>query len=567
MKCGLQKISKFSALCFFGVLLVSSGVFGIGLKTASASIVYGSLDQFISTPSQGFSSTTYPCTATSSALGVPDNNYAYCYPPQPTAYFGANSNFISPSGLPTGAIIDAVIYSYHAYATTSNFSMQSRVSIGTLTKTSSSFSLTTTPTYYIVQYDSTNLTSAEMLQLSQSNFDSQTVNKGFALLRISGGSNFYLDSVERILWYHYDNSAILTRINSLSASPLNINVYPPVVVSTSTLTTTYFYNSADDLATSTRYTQLQYWLHDNFTNQDQYILGSAYGWTKDTTYATSTIANFCNGGAFNCYNSDTYQLYVRFSNADSSFVSAWNTTPIYFSYISNGTYNPPTTTHFNNYSYSTSTGLVGMSFTVATSDAPILLSLDEANDRDGELSGQPKYYQVPIGTSVATGTVIIPNDPTNSGTTYLTGKLVSASDNNQIYDTRLITLFLASTSASSTPAGNTGYPSYTPATCSLTNLGGCFQNALCAVFCPSSGALSVFSSFVSTMQGKPPVGYFFVVKNNLANIATSSTPVFTVVIPHHFKQYFFSPFDTAIAGILWFFFAIHFYKRLKTITI
>jgi len=102
--------------------------------------------------------------------------------------------------------------------------------------------------------------------------------------------------------------------------------------------------------------------------------------------------------------------------------------------------------------------------------------------------------------------------------------------------------------------------------CGLTNIGGCFQNALIWAFVPSSSAIQSYYDFITSMQTKAPMGYFTVVKNNLNGLNSTSTPAFSVVIPAHLKTYFFSPFDIGIAGILWFFFAFNFYKRLKHIT-
>jgi hypothetical protein len=545
-------------------------VFGIGLINASASIVYTSITQNIATSSVLFSAFTPP----SAVIGASDAVYATGTILTSTAYWvGANANF-GLSGIPSNATIDSIQYIMSASSSVSftigggslfRFGAGSVVFSpwGTVAGTGyQQMTVLASSTVGGWQY----ITPANIDNLSLTSCG--TMPCGVSIVQSTGSSKaFSIDSVSRIIYYHFDNAVLLSRINSQSISSLNTSSYPSIVSSTSTLTTTYYYNSNDDNATSTKYTQLQYSLHDNFTNTDQYFAGMpGVAWTKNTTYATSSISNFCNGGAFNCYNGDTYTLYTRFSNDDNSVVSAWFSPTTYFSYGTTGTYNPPTNTYIKSYLYSTSTGNTSLDFIIATSDSPVLLSLNERNDRDGQLPNQPKYYPFPSGESTTTATPVIPSDPNNSGATYLTASLVSASNYTQVFDSKLITIFMGSTSASTTIAG-TAIIAYQPQPCGLTQFQGCVQNAICALFCPSQASLNVYSAFVSIIQTKPPVGYFYIVKNKLNNLATSSTPVFTVSIPVHFKQYFFNPFDTAIAGILWFFFAVHFYKRLKTITV
>lgn len=225
-----------------------------------------------------------------------------------------------------------------------------------------------------------------------------------------------------------------------------------------------------------------------------------------------------------------------------------------------------TTTRILSWSYSTTTATTSASYFIATADVPVLKQLIETNPRDGTIVDV--YGTTTAGLYSGFGAIIIPSDPATSGITTLTFQLVSG-DKSRIFDSRSIYVDLsANTQVGSTGStGASGSASVCYTSCSVSNVGGCFQNALAFIFCPSQNSLDIFSSLITTIQSKPPVGYFFVVKNNLANLATSSTPQFTITIPKHIKDYLFNPFDLAISGILWFFFAVHFYKRLKIITV
>ena len=574
MKCGHLKTFGSSVKCFLLLAGVFCAVFLVKLPIASASIVYDSISSYTTVAS------STPLSSLSPALGASDGGDYY----NPAIGTSTFFFFSYPKNIPTNATIDSVVYYmryFNTYSTGNYFTFYVASSTG---KYIQQLMATTTTGNHVVSYLTISSTSnAQWLgsvnnpsyyqNINTSNASQSPSNTPYSGVGTSYVYGWTTNQPTQISWidavgisvsYHYDNGNISAQpsvINSASITPYATSSYPAIAVSTSTLTTTYFYDSASDLSSSTAYTGLQYKLHDFFTNQDQYYTSTAL--QKNISYATSTLTNFC-VGAFSCYTGDTYQLSVRFTNANGSLLSAYSSTYFYFSY-QNTTPTTATLTHFNSFLYSTSTGLTNLDFYIATSDSPILLALDERNDRDGELPNQPHYYPYPTGQTITTATPIIPTDPNNAGTSYLSASLVSQNDKTLVLDYRVLAVKLASTPASSTSYG--GSSSCPPQPCSTTNLGGCFQNALQAVFCPSNGALQVFSTFIAILQTKPPAGYFYVVKNNLANISTSTTPTLSLTIPEHFKTVVFNPFDVGIASILWFFFAINLYKRLKHITI
>lgn len=84
---------------------------------------------------------------------------------------------------------------------------------------------------------------------------------------------------------------------------------------------------------------------------------------------------------------------------------------------------------------------------------------------------------------------------------------------------------------------------------------------------PSEGLINSYTSLLETIQSKPPIGYFTIVKNSITGLNASSTPEVEIVIPTQLKTIFFDPIDVALGSILWAAFAFLFYKRLKHITI
>jgi hypothetical protein len=125
---------------------------------------------------------------------------------------------------------------------------------------------------------------------------------------------------------------------------------------------------------------------------------------------------------------------------------------------------------------------------------------------------------------------------------------------------------------------NNGFQTYTgvystntaalaTSTCNIANITGCFQNAMIFLFYPDATALSQWQNFQDTLKTKPPVGYFYIVSGALAGATSTVAASVSWNIPTPIKNYIFTPFSLAIAGVLWYFFAVHFYHRLKHIVL
>jgi len=101
--------------------------------------------------------------------------------------------------------------------------------------------------------------------------------------------------------------------------------------------------------------------------------------------------------------------------------------------------------------------------------------------------------------------------------------------------------------------------------CSTWDLTCYVEKAFIWLLFPTDSLVSSYQGFLTTIQSKPPIGYFTLLMTNLNGLNASSTPIVVVTIPAQIKSIFFSPFDIAIGSILWLFFAVNFYRRLKHI--
>ena len=129
----------------------------------------------------------------------------------------------------------------------------------------------------------------------------------------------------------------------------------------------------------------------------------------------------------------------------------------------------------------------------------------------------------------------------------------------------LISPFGNSTNFSVVSDPSVGTSGYT--TCSITDLAGCFQNALVYLFYPSSASLSQYNGLYMQFINKPPFGYIVGIQTALKNINDTATSAFTLQSMPILNTYIFDPLRTAIAWILWVAFAFVLYHRLKNIAI
>jgi hypothetical protein len=261
----------------------------------------------------------------------------------------------------------------------------------------------------------------------------------------------------------------------------------------------------------------------------------------------------------------------------------------YYAFFENGTAVPPVppVPHISSFTYATTTATANITGYWEATTTPYItqrLSFWQFSDT----LGKERYQQVIATTTGAFNFSFTFNDPYawssgESSTTpifssfTLNASLDQYDETNNVFpyggeiidnlDATSTTISASVYNASdfiSTPRDLALYPEYE---CGITSMMGCIKNAAIWLFYPTQDALDSWTSLKTTLETKAPIGYFYSVKNAVGGLSATSTPSFSLTIPAHLKQYIFDPFDIGIAGILWFFFIFHFYKRLKTIQI
>lgn len=101
-------------------------------------------------------------------------------------------------------------------------------------------------------------------------------------------------------------------------------------------------------------------------------------------------------------------------------------------------------------------------------------------------------------------------------------------------------------------------------TCGITNLSGCFQNALVFAFVPDVDSFDKFISLKDDLIDKPPFGYFALLADGLSNITSTSSPAFTLASEENITTNIFDPIKDGLTWLLWFAFGIWLYKRVKS---
>jgi len=362
-------------------------------------------------------------------------------------------------------------------------------------------------------------------------FIPNTLTSNIANFSGSGCENYYSNTDFRWLLTSFLNNASgaissdnhnVASTTCLYYSPLDLSAYSGLA----TASTTYYFSMYLSLADYLSNTSFGYFIFFfDGTNWSGDTLSTITPHFTSFTYSTTTeYANMTGYWKATTTPNITQRLsFWQFSNqfGKEDYIQVIATTTGYFDF----------SFPFRGSSYSTSGG---------TTTAPILTSftlnasLDEYNEN---------YYD-PFGQLGLDITKYI----TNLDATSTTVSGINYGVNDYSTSTRSLAL----------------YPEYE---CGITSLTGCFKNALIWTFYPTQEALDNWNGLLILIQSKAPVGYFYMTKDSIGGLTATSTKAFNVVIPKSLKQYIFTPFDTGISAILWFFFIFNFYKRLKTITI
>ncbi len=104
-------------------------------------------------------------------------------------------------------------------------------------------------------------------------------------------------------------------------------------------------------------------------------------------------------------------------------------------------------------------------------------------------------------------------------------------------------------------------------TCSITNLSGCFQNALVFAFVPAESSFDRFITLKDQLVNKPPFGYFALLASGLSGLNSTSTPAFALATEDNIVTTIFDPIKTGLSWLLWVFFGVWLYKRVIAIAL
>ena len=87
---------------------------------------------------------------------------------------------------------------------------------------------------------------------------------------------------------------------------------------------------------------------------------------------------------------------------------------------------------------------------------------------------------------------------------------------------------------------------------------------LCWAFIPPPDVFNTWANLGPSIKMKPPVGYFYLISDQLSDISTS-TPVFSLPIVPEFQTYFLDPFKTGATIVLYMGLLIYIFKRIKNL--
>jgi hypothetical protein len=104
-------------------------------------------------------------------------------------------------------------------------------------------------------------------------------------------------------------------------------------------------------------------------------------------------------------------------------------------------------------------------------------------------------------------------------------------------------------------------------TCSISNITGCFQNAIAWALYPSRSTLDLVTSSGNKVKNKPPFGYFFVNVATIQALNASGTPPVTLASDAPIVTYIFHPLDVSLAALIGFFYIMWLFQRVRHIEV
>jgi hypothetical protein len=290
------------------------------------------------------------------------------------------------------------------------------------------------------------------------------------------------------------------------------------------------------------------------SSEDNYIYNGVYG-SSDVSPATTTLnkdvrLDFKNGA--NGYN----------TLASTTVYMQWINGVLFLNQISGVSTLPPTNTRIISVSPENNVNIVPLTQSSTTKYAPFDIDLLE-------------YYNSASTSSISYITTTLTNKDIPAFTytkTLLDFATGTATTSYTVYEQvpfglydYTIRLFdinldvIDATTTTNIQFGSTTLPSIT--------FEDIYGSTTTQIYTATEQSIISYINLINLLKTKAPFGYFYIVRDSLSNINTNGTSTVNIVIPAHLKTYFFNPIDLGLSGILWFYFIIFFYKRLKHITI
>lgn len=330
-----MKKLKASSLFYLLFIVIAFACFRVEL--VSASIVYKSVETTVSNFDNSY------WTNDANIYGFSDNAYTSSTDFQASYYYyislqqTVGANHFADIDIPNSSTIDSILYSVRAYSTaTSTFDLGLRFCAGVdanYCTDTEKVALTSSPAYYIWDFDSNDDFFHNVTGASVNAYDIDHSPR----IQVSGDTTahgpVYIDSIVMTVFYHYNTADTSDGTRFVSSNIVNgysTTTIPNLVTTGADLNISYYYNSDDDNATSTKYTKIKVTIHDNFTNKNEYLYKNIG--LKDVVTAVQ-FPNFCTDAL--CANGDTFTMDYQFVNDDEtvrSIITSWGQTTYYFTY-------------------------------------------------------------------------------------------------------------------------------------------------------------------------------------------------------------------------------------------
>lgn len=347
----------------------------------------------------------------------------------------------------------------------------------------------------------------------------------------------------------------------------------------------FAYNNVSNTATITLGTSAYGYAYHLLCDPSLYDDNRYYYNGITSSFSTSTFTSYNSGSSYcqtssgNLYSSMGYPLSIVVSFSSPTTFAIYNSSNgnyvllYYQSGVWSNSYVPDTSSRIDSFTYSTSTqtaNIQGYFKATSTSlfdrltfwQSSTLVGQENYNYLDATTTGNFNVtYPINIYTSTSTGTTTQP-----IGVDYTLYAYIQAIDNTNYTITEIASSSI-NIVASSTILNLEDILNYPEYECSITSITGCFKNALVWAFYPTASSLQSYDTFLDLIKTKAPIGYFYVVKDSLTGLNASSTPTFNITIPEHLKNTFFDPIDLAISSILWIYYIVFLYKRIKHLQI